>query len=228
MNTYRIFDVFFDEGEIFITNRRVKRRFFKSDLAATTQDRIPDRGASLPASAPSIAEHMDRAAKRYAFDPAFVRSVVAAESAFDHMAVSKKGARGLMQLMPQTAREYGVRNPYDPADNLNAGLGYLRTLLTRFGGDLELALAAYNAGPEAVIRYGGVPPYRETRNYIKRIKKYYGADLSEADWSSRSTGIRISRIEKGGVPRYTNLPSRKLIRPVAAERPDKARKPENQ
>jgi hypothetical protein len=215
-------------GEIVITNRHVKRRFFMSDLVGPGKALVPVSGSNLPASAPDILEQIDRAAKRYGFDPALVRSVVAAESSFDAMAVSKKGARGLMQLMPLTAREYGVRNVHDPAANLNAGLGYLRTLLTRFNGDLELALAAYNAGPEAVIRYGGVPPYRETRNYIKRIKKYYGSDLGEGDWSNRTTGIRIIKIERGGVPRFTNIPSRKLIRTASGKKPIKPRNPKDE
>lgn len=98
-----------------------------------------------------------------------IRSVIHAESAFQSSAVSPKGARGLMQLMPELAREYGVRNSFDPAQNISAGSRYLASLLSNYRGDLKLALAAYNAGPGAVEKYGGVPPYEETREYIRSV-----------------------------------------------------------
>ncbi len=104
--------------------------------------------------------------------PALVKAVIAAESNFDPDAVSKKGAQGLMQLMPRTARDLGVENPFHPVDNVRGGSLYLRRMLDRYG-DVERALAAYNAGPKAVDRYGGVPPYRETRDYVKRVLTYY-------------------------------------------------------
>ena len=107
--------------------------------------------------------------------PDLVRAVIQAESAFDPGAVSVKGAMGLMQLMPATATEYGVDNPFDPAENIRAGVAYLKSLLTRYKNKVELALAAYNAGPTAVQKYGGaVPPYRETRDYVKKITKAAG------------------------------------------------------
>jgi soluble lytic murein transglycosylase-like protein len=103
--------------------------------------------------------------------PELVRAVIQAESAFNPNARSVKGAMGLMQLMPATAAEYGVADPYDPRDNIRAGVAYLRSLLTRYEDKEELALAAYNAGPGAVEKYGGaVPPYRETMNYVDRIR----------------------------------------------------------
>lgn len=114
-----------------------------------------------------IAEH----ASRHALQPDFVRAVIQAESAFNPFARSPKGAMGLMQLMPSTAAEYRVRNAYDPAENIRAGVAYLKSLLTRFGNDISLALAAYNAGPAAVEKYGrAVPPYKETRNYVSKIR----------------------------------------------------------
>jgi soluble lytic murein transglycosylase-like protein len=105
-------------------------------------------------------------------DANLVRAVIQAESAFDPRAVSSKGAMGLMQLMPSTAAEYGVLDAFNPVDNIRAGVAYLKSLLTQYRQNVELALAAYNAGPGAVRKYGGtVPPYRETRNYVKKITK---------------------------------------------------------
>ena len=102
-------------------------------------------------------------------DPDLVRAIMANESAFDPNATSSAGAQGLMQLMPQTAASLGVTNSYDPTQNVSGGTRYLRGLLDRFGGDVTKAVAAYNAGPEAVDRYGGVPPYSETQSYVTNV-----------------------------------------------------------
>jgi soluble lytic murein transglycosylase-like protein len=115
---------------------------------------------------------IDTAAATVRLPPALVKAVIAAESAFDSQAISRAGAQGLMQLMPTTAEHLGVADPFEPAQNVRGGATYLRSMLDRYG-DLTRALAAYNAGPEAVDQYGGVPPYRETRDYVDRVLTYY-------------------------------------------------------
>ena len=112
---------------------------------------------------------IDAAARKSNIDASFVSALIRAESNFEPRAVSRKGARGLMQLMPATARRLSVRHPFDPASNVDGGVRYLRELVNRFGNQPELVLAAYNAGEQAVETYGGVPPYRETVAYVSRI-----------------------------------------------------------
>lgn len=126
-----------------------------------------------------------QAASMHRLDPALLRAVIHAESAFDPRAISPKGAQGLMQLMPDTARRFGVRHPFRPADNISGGARYLGWLMKRFGGRLPLVLAAYNAGEGAVERHGGIPPYPETRAYVARVqdlyRQYRRADLLAGD-----------------------------------------------
>ena len=114
------------------------------------------------------------AAKRHRIDPDLLHAVIRAESSYNPNAVSRAGAVGLMQLMPATAKRYGVRNRRDPVDNVNGGAHYLRDLLKMFHSNVRLAVAAYNAGENAVIKYGRkVPPYRETREYVNRVLRFY-------------------------------------------------------
>jgi len=117
---------------------------------------------------------VQKAAREHSLDQALLQAMIAAESGFDPRAVSPKGAVGLMQLMPETARRYGVRDRYDPAENIQGGAKYLRDLMRKFNNDLSLTLAAYNAGEDAVIQHGNrIPPYRETLQYVPRVLTLY-------------------------------------------------------
>lgn len=139
----------------------------------------PERRASpvrsaprLPRSAETYAAMIRAAADRHSVSPALVEAIARVESGFNSRAVSHKGARGLMQVMPATGRRFGVRSDklFDPEHNLNAGVAYLSWLSKRYGGNLDFIVAAYNAGEGAVDDHGGIPPYRETRDYVKRVK----------------------------------------------------------
>jgi soluble lytic murein transglycosylase-like protein len=124
---------------------------------------------------PRLDALVDQIAGDYAVDKALVQAVIHAESAFNARAISPKGASGLMQLMPETAERYGVRDIFDPEQNIMGGVHYLRDLLETFGNNLQLALAAYNAGENSVLRYGGIPPFPETINYVNRVLKLHDA-----------------------------------------------------
>lgn len=113
-----------------------------------------------------------KASGKYNVEPALVKAIIKAESNFNHRAVSRKGAKGLMQLMPATASYLQVRDSFHPENNIEGGVKYVRYLLNFFNGNLPLALAAYNAGENAVLRYGGIPPYRETQTYVTRVLSY--------------------------------------------------------
>lgn len=113
-----------------------------------------------------------KTSERYGVDYALVKAVIKAESNFNPLAISRAGAKGLMQLMPGTAKALGVNDSFHPEDNIAGGVRHLRYLLDLFNGNLQLALAAYNAGEEAVFRYGGLPPYQETRTYVQRVQEY--------------------------------------------------------
>ena len=136
----------------------------------------PDTVATAPLDGKAlIADSIKNAARRYNLPEKLIASVIQAESNFQVDAVSPAGAQGLMQLMPATAKELGVDDPFDVRQNIDGGAGYLRRMLDRFGGDVRLALAAYNAGPGTVEKYNGNVPYRETQNYIERVLKRVSA-----------------------------------------------------
>lgn len=127
------------------------------------------------------AAEIDKAAEQYGIDTSLIKAVIHAESAFDHRATSREGAKGLMQLMPYTADYLSVDDPYDPEDNILGGTKYLSMLLKRFDNNTQFALAAYNAGPEIVDKYNGVPPFEETKNFIEKVMKYYDRYKSGID-----------------------------------------------
>ena len=133
---------------------------------------VPDPPAAPP-SAPPYRELVAAAASRYGVDAELISSVIEVESHFDSKAISPKNARGLMQLLPETASRLGVKDIFDPQENIDAGTRYLKELLQLYNNNLTLALAAYNAGPEKVQKYGNVPPYRETVSYVNQVKRKY-------------------------------------------------------
>jgi soluble lytic murein transglycosylase-like protein len=142
----------------------------------TRWQRVPVHSSHF-SSAISLRHAITAAANRHGVDPLLVVALVQVESRFNPSACSKKGAMGLMQLMPETARELGVLNPYNATENLDGGVRYLRELLVQFNDNVPWAIAAYNAGPQAVINFRGVPPYEETRNYVRSVGSLYLASI---------------------------------------------------
>lgn len=187
-----------DEAGNLVLSDRPKDGAERTYAVGTTGDIRTTRGTIKNTTYdPLIAEH----AASHGIRADLVRAVIQAESAFNPMARSIKGAMGLMQLMPATAVAYGVTNAYDPAENIRAGVAYLRSLLERYSHNEELALAAYNAGPTAVEKYGTVPPYRETRDYVKKIRNNAGAQPAP------TRIYKVVEIQDGReVTRYTNTP----------------------
>lgn len=175
------------------------------------------RTASKPATSRGATAYDDlirQHAERHGISADLVKAVIQAESGFNPRAVSPKGAMGLMQLMPATARDLGVRDPFHPAENIRGGVEYLAGLLARFNQNVERALAAYNAGPQRVEQYDGVPPYRETQNYVKKItasaKAAAKADPVIYKWTELVNGEPKTR--------YSNIPPRDLPYEVIGKR----------
>jgi soluble lytic murein transglycosylase-like protein len=177
----------------------VPARSRQDDSAARTSP------SAAPRRAANYEGLIDEHARRHDVRPDLVRAVIQVESAFNPAAVSPKGAMGLMQLMPATARSFGVGNPFDPQQNVRAGVAYLRQLLDRYDNDETLALAAYNAGPGAVDRYNQtVPPYRETRNYVARISEAAGQTRPETPSTTIYRTVEV--IDGREVVRYSDRP----------------------
>lgn len=147
-------------------------------------------GRLVPVPSADLEPLIQRQSDNQNLDPKLVKAVIQVESGYNHKALSNKGAMGLMQLMPDTASLFNVRNAFDPEENLRAGTRYLRQLLDRFAGRVELALAGYNAGPGAVEKHKGVPPYAETRDYVKQVMMLYRGDQGDS-------GARIAQSDRG-------------------------------
>ena len=174
-------------------------RVMYNDRPAKRTWKPQPRPAAVPRS--EIDGFIETHARRQQLDPELVRAVIQVESAFQPWAESHKGAMGLMQLMPETARVLSVEDPWDPNENLRGGTIYLRHLLDRFGGQLELALAGYNAGPENVDRYGGIPPFDETIAYVEKVLRVYrnepGLSIQPADSYRRGRKAVLTRDKDG-------------------------------
>lgn len=155
-----------DDGSVVFTNAPT-RHAVRPVPGLEVWDALGVSGTDLPATV--YDQFIDRVAREHGLSPQLIKAVALVESGFNTHAVSPKGAQGLMQLMPATARQYGVKDAFDPLQNLRAGTIHLRKLLDEFDGDLTLALAAYNAGSGAVRRHGGVPAYRETQEYVRKV-----------------------------------------------------------
>ena len=161
---------------VLIASDRIDRIERESDMASQTGGKQRDWTTGNP----KLDQLVRSSGTRFGVDPYLVFCVMEHESQFRAKAISPNGAQGLMQLMPGTAARFGVRNPYDPAQNIAGGTQYLKELLTMFGDRIDLALASYNAGEGAVLKYGSnVPPYRETREYVQRISRRYGVAPGE-------------------------------------------------
>jgi hypothetical protein len=150
-----------------------------ADVIAIEPEEIFIPAPRMPLIQAPYGDLIQSAAKKYGVDADLIFSVIAAESNFNPRAISRRGARGLMQLLPATGTRFGVKDIFDPAQNIDAGTQYLRDLMARYQGDLVLTLAAYNAGPGAVQRYGHVPPYNETISYVRAIRKTYAQRKSK-------------------------------------------------
>ena len=166
----------------------------------------PVAAAASNHSSAEIDSLVEQAASRHQVDPGLVRAIVRVESDFDPKAVSRKGAMGLMQLIPATAQRFGVANPFAPKQNLEGGINYLKYLLDLFGGDLSLSLAAYNAGEHTVQRSGGIPAISETQNYVRKITILYQAPESARTSIKEPLKAPIARyVDVYGVVHFTNV-----------------------
>ncbi len=177
-----------------------------------TNSGVPRR-PPVRAARPEIERLIELQARRQRLDPKLVSAVVHVESGFDPAALSRRGAMGLMQLMPATARSLDIDDPYDPEQNLRGGTAYLRRMLDRFGGNLELALASYNAGPQAVERHRGLPPYTETHAYVDRVLRLFRGQgmVTEARFDigvARGRPTFLSRDASGRLVMSTSPPGR--------------------
>jgi len=175
----------------------------------TTSVRGPGKSSTATLPSPEISNLVEQTASRLQVDPQLVHAIIKVESEYDPKAISSKGAMGLMQLIPGTAQRFGVENPFNPKENIEGGVSYLKHLLDRFGGDLPLSLAAYNAGEGAVQRSAGIPSFAETKDYVRKVTNIYqsGLPLSGANAAGYKTqGSPIVRyVDERGVVHYSNV-----------------------
>jgi soluble lytic murein transglycosylase-like protein len=198
------------DGTLHVTNAPADPRYRRLGIAPPQSS--PAVGLALAGPArtpPTIGAQIRHAAERYGLSEQLVTAVIRVESGFNPRAVSPKGAQGLMQLMPATASQLGVRDVFDIVENIDGGVRYLRGLMERFGNNLSLALAAYNAGERAVLQYGGIPPFRETEQYVARILGIVGGHAASEPASGDPPRARTYfYVEKDGAAVYTNVPRR--------------------
>jgi soluble lytic murein transglycosylase-like protein len=191
------------DGTVHFTNAPNDPRYTRMGFNSGTEAgflRLPQGGDTGP-----YVQEIRDAAERYGVPVKLVSAVIRAESGFNPRAVSRKGAQGLMQLMPTTAATLGVRNSFDPRQNIDGGVRHLRALIDRFPSNLPLALAAYNAGERAVVQYRGVPPYPETQDYVSKVLHFYGGAVQ----GGTTPPTRIYQtIQADGTIVYTNIPPR--------------------
>ena len=180
------------------------------DLKDQQSCSVPGARSARPAEMLDTTPSSEKYAGQFRLDPSLVRSMIKTESDFDEQAVSPKGARGLMQLMPATALRVGVQNSFDPDQNIRGGMQHMRVLLDRFDNNLELSLAAYNAGENLVQRIGRIPHIRETHDYVRKITKKYGKNrMNWVDAVSPRAPSTFRFVDQSGTLHLTNIPSTK-------------------
>lgn len=219
VSSYRLYDVRADAATgrlVRVTSRR-KAASRASDArpgTAAKSSAIQGFAQGTHSARPTVGldNLVRQAGERHNVDPGLIQAVIRQESAYNPFAVSRKGALGLMQLMPFTAKRFGVKDVFDPAENVDGGVKYLRYLLDRYDGDHELTLAAYNAGEGAVDRYSGVPPYEETQDYVERVSRWLAEPADTVETAEPSEVMReadhspiVARVDSSGVLRFETV-----------------------